>query len=148
MKVILLSDIKGSGKKGDLINVSDGYARNYLLPKKLAKEATPQAINELNNAKESMKHKIDEEIKKAKEDAGKIDGKSIKLIVKSGNEGRIFGSITAKEIAEEIEKTYNILVDKRKIALKNEIKALGSYECNIKLYNGVNVKMIIIVTEE
>lgn len=147
MKVILLSDLKGSGKKDDLIEVSDGYARNYLLPKKLAKEATSQALNELNNAKESIKHRIDEEIKKAKEDASKIEGKSIKLMVKSGNEGRIFGSITAKEIAEEIEKTYNILVDKRKIALKNDIKALGSYECNIKLYNGVNAKMTIMVTE-
>lgn len=148
MKVILLSDVKGSGKKGDLINVSDGYARNCLLPKKLAKEATPQAINELNNAKEAMKFKTNEEIKKAKEDASVIDGKTIKLSAKSGNEGKLFGSITAKEIALEIEKNFHIVVDKRKISLKSDIKSLGSYECSVKLYNGITAKIKVMVTEE
>ena len=136
MKVILLSDVKGSGKKGDLINVSDGYARNCLLPKKLAKEATPQALNELNNAK------------KAKEESAVINGKSVKIVAKAGNGGRLFGSITAKEIATEIEKNYKISVDKRKISLKNEIKSLGAYEAEVKLYNGINAKMTVMVTEE
>ena len=148
MKVILLSDVKGSGKKGDLVNVSDGYARNCLLPKKLAKEATPQAINELNNAKKAQQFKIDEEIKQAKKDAEVIDGKLIKLAAKSGNGGRLFGSITAKEIATEIEKAYKIVVDKRKISLKNEIKSLGAYEFEVKLYNGVSAQMTVMVTEE
>ena len=148
MKVILLSDVKGSGKKGDLIIVSDGYARNCLLPKKLAKEATPQAINELNNAKEAMKFKTNEEIKKAKEDASVIDGKTIKLSAKTGNEGKLFGSITAKEIALEIEKNFHIAVDKRKISLKSDIKSLGSYECSVKLYNGITAKIKVMVTEE
>ncbi len=148
MKVILLNDVKGSGKKGDLINVSDGYARNCLLPKKLAKEATPQAINELNNAKEALKFKTNEEIKKAKEHANVIDGKTVKISAKTGNEGKLFGSITAKEIAFEIEKNFHITVDKRKISLKSEIKSLGSYECNVKLYNGINAKIKVMVTEE
>ena len=148
MKVILLSDVKGSGKKGDLVNVSDGYARNCLLPKKLAKEATPQAINELNNAKKAQQFKIDEEIKQAKKDAAIIDGKIVKLAAKSGNGGRLFGSITAKEIATEIEKAYKIVVDKRKISLKNEIKSLGAYEFEVKLYNGVSAQMTVMVIEE
>lgn len=148
MKVILLSDVKGSGKKGDLVNVSDGYARNCLLPKKLAKEATPQAINELNNAKKAQQFKIDEEIKQAKKDAEIIDGKLVKLAAKSGNGGRLFGSITAKEIATEIEKAYKIVVDKRKISLKNEIKSLGAYEFEVKLYNGVSAQMTVMVIEE
>lgn len=148
MKVILLSDVKGSGKKGDLINVSDGYARNCLLPKKLAKEATQQALNELNNAKKAMQYKVEEEIKKAKEEASVINRKSIKIVAKAGNGGRLFGSITAKEIATEIEKNYKISVDKRKISLKNEIKSLGAYEVDVKLYNGINAKMTVMVTEE
>ena len=148
MKVILLSDVKGSGKKGDLVNVSDGYARNCLLPKKLATEATPQAINELNNAKKAPQFKIEEEIKQAKKDATISDGKIVKLAAKSGNGGRLFGSITAKEIATEIEKAYKIVVDKRKISLKNEIKSLGAYEFEVKLYNGVSAQMTVMVTEE
>ena len=148
MKVILLSDVKGSGKKGDLVNVSDGYARNCLLPRKLAKEATAQALNELNNAKEALQFKAAEELKKAKEEFTIIDGKSVRLAAKAGNGGRLFGSITAKEIAVEIEKAYKICVDKRKISLKAEIKALGSYEFDVKLHNGVVAKMTVMVTEE
>lgn len=148
MKVILLSDVKSCGKKGELVTVSDGYARNCLLPRKLAKEATAQALNELDNAKKAMQYKIDEETKKAKEEAATINGKTIKIIAKAGNGGRLFGSITAKEIAIEIEKKYKIVVDKRKISLKDEIKSLGSYEVDIKLYNGVTAKMIVMVTEE
>ena len=148
MKVILLSDVKGSGKKGDLVNVSDGYARNCLLPRKLAKEATAQALNELNNAKEALQFKAAEELKKAKEEFAIIDGKSVRLAAKAGNGGRLFGSITAKEIAAAIEKAYKICVDKRKISLKAEIKALGSYEFDVKLHNGVVAKMTVMVTEE
>lgn len=148
MKVILLSDVKGSGKKGDLVNVSDGYARNFLLPKKLAKEATPQALSELKNAQKAQQFKVEEEIKKAKEDFAVINGKSIKMVAKAGNGGRLFGSITAKEIAAEIEKNYKVLVDKRKISLKTEVKSLGAYEIEVKLYNGINAKMTVMVMEE
>ena len=147
MKVILLSDVRGNGKKGDLVNVSDGYARNFLLPKNLAKEATPGALNELENAKKAIQHKVDEEIKKAKNDAEILNGKSVKLVAKAGEGGRLFGSITAKEIVAEIKKNYNILIDKRKISLKNEIKSLGTYEFDVKLYNGITAKMKVLVDE-
>lgn len=148
MQVILLSDVRGRGKKGDLIKVSDGYARNCLLPKKLAKEATAQALNELDNAKKAMQHRIEEEIKKAKEEMAVIDGKIVKISAKAGNGGRLFGSITAKEVATEIEKNYNVSIDKRKISLNGEIKSLGSYEFEVKLYNGINAKMTVIVVGE
>ena len=147
MKVILLSDVRGSGKKGDLVNVSDGYARNFLLPKNLAKEATPGAINELENAKKAMQHKLDEEIKKANKSAEILNGKSVKLVAKAGEEGRLFGSITAKEIVTEIKKIYDVSIDKRKISLKNEIKSLGTYEIEVKLHNGITAKMKVFVTE-
>ncbi len=148
MKVILLNDVKGSGKKGEIVNISDGYARNFLLPKKLAKEATPGAINELENAKKAMQHKLDEEIKKAKKSAEILNGKPVKLVAKAGEEGRLFGSITAKEIVTEIKKIYDISIDKRKIFLKNEIKSLGTYEIEVKLHNGITAKMKVFVTEE
>lgn len=148
MKVILLSDVKGSGKKGEIVNISDGYARNFLLPKKLAKEATPGAINELENAKKAMQHKLDEEIKKANKSAEILNGKSVKLVAKAGEEGRLFGSITAKEIVTEIKKIYDVSIDKRKISLKNEIKSLGTYEIEVKLHNGITAKMKVFVTEE
>lgn len=148
MKVILLSDVKGSGKKGEIVNISDGHARNFLLPKKLAKEATPGAINELENAKKAMQHKLDEEIKKANKSAEILNGKSVKLVAKAGEEGRLFGSITAKEIVIEIKKIYDVSIDKRKISLKNEIKSLGTYEIEVKLHNGITAKMKVFVTEE
>ncbi len=148
MQVILLSDVRGRGKKGDLIKVSDGYARNCLLPKKLAKEATAQALNELDNAKKAMQHRVEEEIKKAKEEMAVIDGKIVKISAKAGNGGRLFGSITAKEIATEIEKNYNVSIDKRKISLNGEIKSLGSYEFEVKLYNGISAKMTVMVVGE
>ena len=148
MKVILLSDVKGSGKKGEIVNIWVGYARNFLLPKKLAKEATPGAINELENAKKAMQHKLDEEIKKANKSAEILNGKSVKLVAKAGEEGRLFGSITAKEIVTEIKKIYDVSIDKRKISLKNEIKSLGTYEIEVKLHNGITAKMKVFVTEE
>ena len=148
MKVILLSDVRGKGKKGDLVNVADGYAVNCLLPKKLAKEATTQALNELENAKKAMQHKVEEDIKKAKKEASVIEGKKIKIVAKAGQEGRLFGSITAKEIASEIEKNYGISIDKRKISLKNDIKSVGTYGFEVKLYNGINAKMSVMVEEE
>ena len=148
MKVILLSDVKGSGKKGDVVEVSDGYARNCLLPKKLAKEATSQALNELKNEQSSKQHKIDEEIKKAKEDAKKIDGKTVNIFAKGGEGGRLFGSVTAKEIANAIKEAYGVAVDKRKISMGMEIKAFGSYNCEVKLYSGINAKVTVMVGEK
>lgn len=148
MKVVLLEDIKGSGKKGDLINVSDGYARNFLFPRKLAKEASAQAMNELKNAAEAKEHKLQMEIAAAKDAAAKIDGKSVKFTAKAGQGGRLFGSITAKEIAEEISRQFHVEIDKRKIELDTDIKAFGTYNCEIKLYSGITAKVFAVVGEK
>lgn len=148
MKVILLEDVKGSGKKGELINASDGYARNYLLPRKLAKEANAQAMNELKNAEEAKAFKIKADTEAAKATAEKINQKNIKLYAKAGQGGRIFGSVTAKEIAEELKHQYQVDVDKRKIVMESDIKAFGTYECEVKLYNGISAKVFVVVGEK
>ena len=148
MKVILLQDVKGSGKKGELVNVSDGYARNFLFPRKLAKEANAQALNELKNAEASKAHKLEVELAAAKEAAAKIDGKSVKLYATAGQGGRLFGSVTAKEIAEEIQKQFGVNVDKRKIEIDGDIKAFGTYHCTVKLYTGVSAKVYAVVGEK
>jgi len=148
MKVVLLEDLKGTGKKGDLVNVSDGYARNFLFPRKLAKEANAQAMNELKNAAEAKAFKIQSEIDAAKQTAEKINEKSVKLYAKAGQGVKIFGSVTAKEIAEELKKAYKVDIDKRKIALDADIKAFGTYECEIKLYNGITAKVFAVVGEK
>ena len=147
MKVILLADVKGTGKKGDVVNVADGYARNCLLKKNLAREATAGALSELDNAKKSMQHKIDEDRKAAKINAEKLNGKNIKIASKVGQNGKLFGSITSKEIAQEIKKNFAIEIDKRKIELPIEIKTCGSYECEVKLYGDITAKIFVQVTE-
>ncbi|MCY1714517.1 50S ribosomal protein L9 [Caproiciproducens galactitolivorans] len=148
MKVVLLDDIKGSGKKGELINVSDGYARNYLFPRKLAKEANAQALNELKNAADAKAFKIKTEKEAAQKTADTIHEKSVKLFAKAGQGGRLFGSVTAKEIAEELKRQYKVNVDKRKIVLNGDIKAFGTYECEVKLYSGISAKVFAVVSEK
>ena len=148
MKVILLQDVKGSGKKGELVNVSDGYARNFLLPRKLAKEADAQAINELKNAEQSKQFKIETETAKAKANAEKLKDKTIVMYGKAGKGGKLFGSVTSKEISAELNKQFGISVDKRKIVLDNEIKSFGTYNCEVKLYTGVSAKLKVMVKEE
>ncbi|NLJ31074.1 MAG: 50S ribosomal protein L9 [Clostridiales bacterium] len=148
MKVVLLEDIKGSGKKGELINVSDGYARNYLFPRKLAKEANAQAMNELKNAEEAKAFKIKTEMETARKTAEAIEGKSVKIYAKAGQGGRLFGSVTAKEIAEELKKQFKVNIDKRKIVTDGDIKAFGTYQCEVKLYNGISAKIYAVVGEK
>ena len=123
MKVVLLADVKGVGKKGELINASDGYARNFLLPRKLAKEANAQAMNELKNAEASKAYKIKTETEEAQRAAAALEGKTVKITAKAGVNGKLFGSVTAKEIAQEIKKQFGFEIDKRKISLSTEIKA-------------------------
>lgn len=146
MKVVLLTDVKGTGKKGELVNVSDGYARNFLFPRKLAKEANAQAMNELRNAEEARVHKIQVETEAAREAASKINGKSVKLTAKAGQGGKLFGSVTSKEIAEALKAQFGVEVDRRKID-SGEIKAFGTYECEIKLYTGISAKFYAVVGE-
>ena len=147
MKVILLQDVKALGKKGELVKASDGYARNFLLPNGLAKEANAQAMNELKNAENAKQYKIETDIKKANEAKAALEGETFKMTAKAGNGGRLFGSVTAKEISGEIKKQKGIDVDKRKITLDADIKAFGTYNAEIKLYNGIVAKVKVQVSE-
>lgn len=147
MKVILLQDVKGSGKKGDLVNVSDGYARNFLLKKGMAVEATATAVNELNMAKQAKEFHEETQYQQCVENGEKIKGKTVVVRAKAGAGGRLFGSVTAKEIAGAVKDAYGIEVDKRKIVLDTDIKAFGSYEIVLKLHPKVSVKMTVSVVE-
>lgn len=146
MKVILKQDFKDLGKKGELVNVSDGYARNYLLPRGIAMEANSQALSEMKNREIAEKRRIEKEIEAAKESASKINGATIKISANAGQNGKLFGSITSKEIAEQISKEFKVDIDKRKITVE-DIKNYGTYEAEVKLYSGISVKIYIIVSE-
>jgi large subunit ribosomal protein L9 len=148
MKVVLLQDVKGSGKKGELIEVSDGYARNFLLPRKLAHAADAKVMNELKNAEQAREWHVRQEAEAAKAAAKVIDGKTVKLFAKAGQGGKLFGSITAKEISDELKRSFQVNIDKRKIALDVDIKAFGTYSCELKLYNGISAKIFVLVGEQ
>ena len=141
MKVILLDNIKGVGKKDEVINASDGYARNFLFPKKLALEATKDNLVKLKAKQDSNQHKKDLEKAKAIEIANKLKEIVLKIEVKAGDNGKIFGGVTSKEISENLKTQYNIDVDKKKIVLKETIKVLGTVNVDIKLYEGVLAKL-------
>lgn len=147
MKVILLKDVKGLGKKGDVVNASDGHARNFLFPRKLAKEATESNLHVLNNQKDKAMREKQAEIEAAQGLASKLRGKEIKIITKAGEGGRLFGAITSKDIAEEIEKNFDIKVDKKKV-VADTIKHLGNYDIEVKLYAEISTKMKVVVCEE
>ncbi len=146
MKVILLDNIKGVGKKDEVINASDGYARNFLFPKKLAVEANSENMSKLKAKQDANQYKKSQEKEEAQKQAEKLKGILLKIAVKSGENGRIFGSITSKEIADSLKEQYKIEVDKKKIDLKEPIKTLGSFNVSIKLYEGVvgNLKIQLI----
>ncbi len=146
MKVILKQDVKGQGKKGELVNVSDGYARNFLFPRGLAVEADAQAMNDLRNREEAAKYHDDMEKKNAQDAAKLLSGKSLKLTAKAGQGGRLFGSVTTKEVAEELKKQFGLDIEKRKIAMA-DIKAFGSYEAEIKFSHGITAKITVMVSE-
>ncbi len=148
MKVILLDNIKGVGKKDEIINASDGYARNYLLPKKLAVEANSENLSKLNNKKEAASYRKDVEKQKAEELAKKLKGIMLKIKVKAGENGKIFGGVTSKEISDNLKSQYNFIVDKKKIDLKETIKTLGEFNVDIKLFEGVIAKLRVEVISE
>ena len=144
MKVILLEDVKKIGKKGDVINTSDGYARNYLFPKKLAQEATDANLHILSNKKENERKQKLAELEAAQKLAQELKGKEIKLSAKTGENGKLFGAITNKDVAELIDKQYGVKVDKKKIVMET-IKVAGGYEIEVKLYPEVTTKMRVII---
>ena len=147
MKVILKQDVKGSGKKGQLIEVSDGYARNYLLARGLAMEATAQNLNVLKAKEAAVAHHAKVEREQAEAAAKVLDGKIVKMTAKAGTGGRLFGSVTSKEIAEEMKRQLGVEVDKKKIVLGMDIKSFGTYSAEVKLYNGISAKISVMVSE-
>lgn len=148
MKVVLLQDVKALGKKDDIVNVSDGYARNFLFPKKLAVEATAGKLNEITDKKSSLENKKKKELEKAKALAERLNKIEIVIKTKAGVNGKLFGSITAKDIAEIIKEKHNIEIDKKKIILDDAIKSLGTQEIEIKVYPEVSAKVKVIVSQE
>ena len=146
MKVVLKQDVKGLGKKGELVNTSDGYARNFLFPKGLAVEANAQSMTELKNREQAQKYKIETETAAAKKAAAEIQGKTIKIKAKAGANGKLFGSVTSKEIAEKLKEEFKLDVDKRKIAVE-DIKQFGTFEFEVKLYQGISAKLFVSVGE-
>ena len=143
MKVILKADIKGVGKKNEVINASDGYVRNFLFPKNLAVEANAENMSKLQAQKDSTQYKKDVEKEEAKKIAEKMKNIMVKINVKTGENGKIFGGVSTKDIAENLEKQHNIKIDKKKIDLKETIKTLGVHIVDIKLYEGVIGKIKI-----
>ena len=147
MKVILLEDVKSLGKKGELVNVSDGYARNMILPKKLGVEATSRNMNDMKLKKANEAKVAQENLEAAREFAKNLDEKQIKLTLKVGEGGRTFGSISAKEIAEAAKSQLDLDIDKKKLQLPNAIKELGTTEVPIKIHPKVTGKLKVTVTE-
>lgn len=141
MKVILNQDVKGQGKKGDLIEVSDGYARNFLLPKNLAIPATKENINVLKGQQESREYRQQKELEEAKITADKINEISVKLKAKAGDNGKLFGSITSKDVSEALTEQHHIKIDKKKFVLPDGIKTLGITQVDIKVHPGVVAKL-------
>ena len=148
MKVILLQDIKSVGKKGQILDASDGYARNYLLPKKLAVIADATNLNELKTKQDANKYKRDMTMANAKELVEKMKGLELIFKIKAGDNGKTFGSVTAKDIADELNKKYFVEVDKKKIGLSDAIKTLGVYTIDIKLFEGIVGKLKVTVVAE
>ena len=147
MKVILLEDVKSLGKKGEIVNVSDGYARNMILPKKLGLEATSKNLNDLKLQNQHAEKVAQENLDAAKKFAEELKDKKVEVKMKAGEGGRTFGSISTKEIAEAAKKQLNLELDKKKMILKDPIKALGTYEVQIKLHPQVTGTFTVHVSE-
>ena len=143
MKVILKDNIKGIGKKNEVINASDGYARNFLFPKNLAVEATPENMQKLNSQNQAKQYKKDLEKEQAQQIAKKLENITVQIKVQAGENGKIFGSVSSKEISENLEKQYKITIDKKKIEIKEPIKVLGERTVEARLFEGVIGKIKI-----
>lgn len=147
MKVILLADVKGTGKKGELHEVSDGYARNFLLPKKLAQPATTQAVGEMKAKQESVAHHAEMDRQNAEALAARLGAMTVTVHAKGGTGGRLFGAVTTKEIADAMTEQLGEPIDKKKVSIASDIKTYGEYEATVKLYGGVSAKTKVIVCE-
>lgn len=148
MKVVLTQDVKSQGKKGQLINVSDGYARNFLLPKGLAIIADNKALNEIKGREAAEQHRKDVELQNAKDCAAKLESTVIKFSGKAGADGRLYGSVTTKDMADALKAQADITVDKRKILLEDSLKCFGTHSVDVKLHAEVIGKINVVICEE
>lgn len=146
MKVILKQDVKDLGKKGELVNVSDGYGKNYLIPRKIAVVADAAAMNELKTREAAQAHRLAVEKAAAEENARLLEGKTVKVTANAGANGRLFGSVTSKEIADKIRETYGVEIDKKRIVVE-DIRAFGTYAFTVKIYTGIQASMFVAVGE-
>ena len=147
MKIVLLKDVKGQGKKGDIIEASEGYARNYLLPRKIGVEATPDALNTLKLQKANAERVAAEQLAQAQEMAGRLASVTVNVSMKGGEGGRTFGSVSTKEIADLLKEQCGIDIDKKKLVLDEPIKAFGTYQVGVKLHKDVTGTLNVKVTE-
>ncbi len=147
MKVILVKDVKGSGKAGDTLNVAEGYARNFLLKNGLAVEASAKNLNELAGKKASEQHKLDVEKAENEKIAAALEGKDVTITAKAGQGGKLFGAVKTSAVAEAIAKQHSIKIDKKKIVMNSEIKSFGDFEATIKMSQGVSCKLTVKVVE-
>ena len=143
MKVILLQDVKGTGKKDQIVEASDGFARNYLIPRKMAREATAEAVNAIQKSRSADKHREDVRRAEAEERSRKLKGKVIQLTVRGGENGKLYGSITNDQIAAALKEQHGVEVDKRKLEMEEPIKAAGQSFVTLKLFAGVSTRMIV-----
>ncbi len=148
MKVILLSDVKGKGKKGQLVDVSDGYARNFLFPKNLAQEATKSAMNDYQGKADSARYHKEQEVAAAKETAKNLEGKTVVLRAKAGENGKLFGSITGQAVADAIKMQLHVVVDKRKVVVGDGLKSIGVSEVEVKVYPEISAKIKVSIEQE
>lgn len=147
MKVILVKDVKGSGKAGDTLNVAEGYARNFLLKNGLAVEASAKNLNELAGKKASEQHKLDVEKAENEKIAAALEGKDVTITAKVGQGGKLFGAVKTSAVAEAIAKQHSVKIDKKKIVMNSEIKSFGDFEATIKMSQGVSCKLTVKVVE-
>ena len=145
MKVVLLKDVKNIGKKDEILNVSDGYARNFLLPQKMAVEATPGALKEIERKRAAQEAREAEQLAEARRKAKELEGKTVRLAVKCGEKGRLYGSVTAAEVAEALEQQHGVQADRRKLDIGESIREIGEREITVWLHAGVTARMKLIV---
>lgn len=148
LKVILQKDVKNIGKKGDVVDVAEGYGRNYLIPRGLAVEATSGNLRKIEHARKAEAKKAERELKDAQAVGAKIDGKTLEIEARVGDAGKLFGSITNQEIADHLRRTFSVEIDRRKIELKEPIKSLGSYPVQIKVHPQVHISFTVKVIGE
>ncbi|NLG36739.1 MAG: 50S ribosomal protein L9 [Clostridiales bacterium] len=148
MKVILQQDVKGSGRQGEVVNVSDGYARNYLFPRKLAIPADTGRLNSLRRHQEAQAHRAATAEDRARDEAARIEGKSVRVAVRSGENGKLFGSVSTREVADALKQQLGLTFDRKKITLDEHIKQLGEYEVQLRFYPEVTATIKVLVTAE